>query len=871
MIIKPYRKIFAAVFVLSFLLFFPIGACVDNAYADQNYGLNQPHKNILVLNSYNQGLAWTLDQDLGIIETIKKSYSNSSIFVEDMDWKNYPTGTNLEYLKEYYKYKYQNKKIDAIITTDDIALTFALSNRKEIFSNAPLVFSGVNKEGLFQINRRYNNFTGVVEVIDPVETVKIAMKINPSLKNIYVLFDNSESGRSTGKIVLDKIKEMDLGLNTITLNKLSFGELIQKVKAIGDDSIILITTYYSDGDGHIIEFDSASREVSTNSKVPVYHLYDFGMNNGALGGDLLSGSLNGAKAAKLASRILNGEVADNIPIDFSKTTKKVFDYNQLKKFNIPLDKLPKGSVILNKPFSFFETYKTLVIAVVLAFIVLVIYIVILSVHIKKIRKMKKELANQNEELTQIYEELVASDEEIKVQLDQVNTVKKSLEISEEKYTYLALHDVLTGLPNRRSLYEDSKELINSQDDLLTAILFIDMDNFKFINDSLGHDFGDKLIGKVSERLLQCLDNNSKLYRLGGDEFIILLQGIRDKAEVEKITESIIRCSKKEVPIQNSSLHVSFSIGIALFPEHGENIEDLIKSADIAMYKAKEEGRNRYVVYDKCMNKVFTERMIIERHLHTAMENGEFEVYYQPQLNIKTNRIAGFEALLRWKSPELGDVSPIKFIKIAEETHIIIPLGEWVLFQACDFITQMKNLGYNDLTVSVNISILQLLQADFAERVSNILDHFELEHSRLELEITESVLIESFDLVNNRLKLLSEKGIGIALDDFGKGYSSLSYLRQLPITTLKIDKCFIDDVTKKNETEILTQHIINMGRSLGISVVAEGVEKQEQMDFLMKYECDKIQGYLFSKPIPQRKMVEILVAHFSDKEADCPPL
>lgn len=867
MIIKPYRKILAAVFILTFLLFFPIGACVDNAYADQNHDLNQPHKNILLLNSYSQGLAWTRDQDLGVIETIKESYSNSSIFVEDMDWKNYPQGTNLEYLKEYYKYKYQNKKIDIIITTDDIALTFALSNRKEIFSNAPLVFSGVNKEGLFQINRRYNNFTGVVEVIDPVETVKIAMKINPSLKNIYVLFDNSESGRSTGKIVLDKIKEMDLSLNIITLNDLSFGELIEKVKAIGDDSIILITTYYSDGDGHIIEFDSASREVSTNSKAPVYHLYDFGMNNGAIGGDLLSGSLNGAKAAKLASRILNGEAADNIPIDFSKTTKKVFDYNQLNRFNIPLDKLPSGSVILNKPFSFFETYKALVIAVVLAFAVLVLFIVILLVHNEKIRKMKKELADQNEELTQIYEELVASDEELKVQLNQVYTVKKSLEISEEKYTYLALHDVLTGLPNRRSLYEDSKELLNSRDDLLTAILFIDMDNFKFINDSLGHDFGDKLIVKVSERLMQCIDQTSKLYRLGGDEFIILLQGIKHKNDVEKITDSIIKCSKKEVLIQNSSLHISFSIGLALFPEHGENIEDLIKSADIAMYKAKEEGRNRYVVYDKCMNKVFTERMIIERHLHSAMENGEFEVYYQPQLNIKTNRIAGFEALLRWKSPELGDVSPMKFIKIAEETHIIIPLGEWVLFQACNFITQMKNLGYNDLTVSVNISILQLLQADFADRVSNILDHFELEHSCLELEITESVLIESFDLVNCRLKLLSEKGIGIALDDFGKGYSSLSYLRQLPITTLKIDKCFIDDVSKKNETEILTQHIINMGRSLGISVVAEGVEKQEQMDFLIKYECDKIQGYLFSKPIPESKMVEILIAHFSDKEAD----
>ncbi len=836
------QKILLIVFMFSFII-----ATANHVYAEEPE--IQPQKNILILNSYNEGTTWTKDQNHGIIEKIEEANNSSAIYVENLDWKNYPYEENLNYLYDYYKYKYQGKQLDLIITTDDLAFIFALENREEIFSNATIVFSGINQSFVSDIKSKYKNFTGVVEEIDPTETIKMALSINPSIENVYIVFDNSESGLSTGKLITDKIKAMNKNLNTKELNGVNFNTLLEIVSKLDNRSIVLFATYYSDVTGNILEFNLASNEIGKHSSVPLYHQYDFGLNKGAIGGNMISGRLSGNYAAELALRILNGEEADNIPVSSPNISRKVFDYNQLKRFDIPFSKLPKDAEIINKPFSFFETYKTLVLVVLIAFVVMVIFLVILLLYIKRIRNIKVQLANSNEELTQTYEELVATDEELKNQLESICKIQKNLAESEEKYTFLALHDVLTGLPNRRSLYEDAKELFSDKSIKKAALLFIDIDNFKYINDTMGHEFGDELIKKASERLALDINKNGILYRLGGDEFIMLEVGI-EQSQAENLISNIRYSYSEEFTVDNMAVHISISIGLAMYPDHGDNIEELIKAADIAMYKAKEDGKNRHAIYEKSMNTAFSERMSLEKYLHLAMERDEFELYYQPQFDLNINRITGFEALLRWKSPELGFVSPMKFIKVAEDTHLIIPLGEWVLVQACDFISQLHKRGYPLLTVSVNISTIQILQADFTDKVLKILEYFQLEPSLLELEITESVLIESFEAVFEKLQLLSNRGISIALDDFGKGYSSLSYLQQLPISTLKIDKCFIDNVSLENESNTITQNIISLGKSLGMAIVAEGVEIQDQMDYLMKYKCDKIQGYLFSKPLPK---------------------
>lgn len=845
------KQIRIAVIISTLIL---LCSCVSNyVYAG---GIIE-QKKVLVINSYNQGLTWSKDETNGIIDVLKQSNNNLSIYVEYMDWKNYPTDENKQYLYDYYKYKYQNQHIEVLIVTDDVALEFALKNRKVLFSNAPIVFCGVNQNGMDDIARGQVNFTGVLEEVDPTNTMKMALQINPSLKTVYVLFDNSESGVSTGELVMNKIKNVDMKLNIIPLNNLSYDELIKNVSNYKDDSIIILTTYYSDVNGKKADFENVSRMISKNSSVPVYHLYDFGLNNGAFGGAMISGKLQGMGAANLALRVLKGEDPNNIPVFPAKSTRTVLDFEELRRFNIDLSRINKDWEIINKPFSFFDTYKIPVLVVLAIFILLIIFVYVLLIYIRKIRKMDKKLLDSHEELTQVYEELEASDEELRQQYDEVMTINEKIRIGEESLKYLAFHDTLTGLPNKLSLFENSNKNIFIATKNKAALLFLDIDNLKYVNDTLGHDFGDKLIIKISERLSSLLKESNSIFRLSGDEFIIIIQNIQGEGDVHIFASHIIDSFREEFHVMDSVLHISVSIGVSICPGHGNDLEELLKYADIAMYSAKAAGRNRYVIYEQLMNEVLTERMNIEKYLRTALEKNELEIYYQAQLDLETKKITGFEALMRWKSPELGFISPLKFIKVAEDTRLIIPLGSWILKEACAFLTKLHTKGYTSLTVSVNVSIVQLLQIGFNDMVIDILELVGLDPNYLELEITESILMESFEIIGVKLESLREMGVRIALDDFGTGYSSLNYLKQLPISTLKIDKSFIDEITGESISETLTGQIITLGSSMGMCVVAEGVERREQLEYLINQKCHKIQGYICSKPIPEGEIEKLL--------------
>ena len=712
----------------------------------------------------------------------------------------------------------------------------------------------MNAEGIKKIVKDLEGVTGVVEVVDPTKTLALARRINPTISKVYLLNDNSESGISTTNLVIDKIKEFDPELKIFTWNNLRFEEAVRRAKELEQNSMILIGTYFRDIDDRLMDHTYVTMKISENSSVPVYHIYDVGINHGIIGGSLLSARMQGESAAKMAIRILNGEDPDQIAIIDPEANWTVFDYNQLTRFDISLDLLPRDSEIINKPFSFFETYKSLVLGVIAAFTALLIFLSILIFYIRKINRMKRTLQESHEELSMLYEELTASDEEIKDQYDEMRKINEKIKLSEEKLANLAYYDPLTGLMNKHSLYERSTSIF--QEERKAALLFIDIDNFKYVNDTLGHAFGDKLIVKVSERLTALLREGSSLYRLSGDEFILIVDQVSDAEEVKGYAYDILSNFRKDFDSLGSNLHISLSIGIALSPEHGGDLEQLLKNADIAMYKAKEAGRKSYVVYDPGMNEVFTERIMIEKHLQSALDENEFELYYQPQLDLRTNKITGFEALLRWNSPVLGPVSPLKFIKVAEDTHFIIPLGSWVLKQACAFLKKLHENGHDDLMISVNISILQLLQSDFWVNVEEILNTYQLQPEKLELEITETILMESFDRIISRLKRLRELNVRIALDDFGKGYSSLNYLKQLPITTMKVDKSFVDYITDTEKDE-LVGHIITLGKVMGMDVVAEGVEMQCQLDYLQQHDCDKIQGYLFSKPQPEAGILRLL--------------
>ncbi|MNJ35725.1 Phytochrome-like protein cph2 [compost metagenome] len=411
-------------------------------------------------------------------------------------------------------------------------------------------------------------------------------------------------------------------------------------------------------------------------------------------------------------------------------------------------------------------------------------------------------------------------------------------------------------PNRPFLLWKINEFI-TKDVTQAALFFIDSDNFKYLNDTLGHSCGDQLMQRIMTRLSQHIEQKGTLLHLGGDKFIVLISGFHKRVEVVDLIEGIMGCFKQPFIVMDNEIYVTLSIGVSFYPEDGGNQEELFKNAELAMYSAKEQGKDRFVIYEPSLLKAFNERYNIEKHLRKGIKNKEFVLHYQPQVCLKRGEVIGAEALIRWQSPELGMVSPLTFIKIAEDSRLIIEIGEWVLREACIFGKRMNDLHQRPFKISVNISLLQVLHEGFIDMVDSILKESGLSPSQLELEITESVFVESFELILWKLELIKSTGVQFALDDFGTGYSSLSYLERMPITTLKIDKAFIQQVSSHGVQHSLARSITLIGRKLGLTVVAEGVENKEQLEYVKRAKCDVIQGYYISKPLTETQLINLL--------------
>ncbi len=439
-----------------------------------------------------------------------------------------------------------------------------------------------------------------------------------------------------------------------------------------------------------------------------------------------------------------------------------------------------------------------------------------------------------------------------------------LDITEKKkaadrLNYLAYHDSLTGLPNRRLLVDQVEQAIKvaDVDEELGAILFVDLDKFKDINDSLGHDAGDSLLMDTAERLSGCMRSSDTVARWGGDEFCLLLKNVGSVNNVFVVAEKVKACLSEPFLFMGEKIFISASIGIILYPLEDTDAGDLLRNAGTAMYQAKERGISNYQFYCHEMGKQLEQRLDLVLELRYALERKEFTLYYQPQVDVQNGRIAGVEALIRWQHPERGLVPPDQFISVAEETGFIIPVGKWVLQQACQQVKTLQEYGLEPISVSVNLSMRQLQEASLIEDIRQVLQQNDFEPSMLDLEITESMLMSDIEHVTQALRELSELGVTISVDDFGTGYSSLAYLKQFPISTLKIDRSFIRDIPDDKDDVSITIAIINMAKGLGIKTVAEGVELREQLDFLKIHECDRIQGYYYSKPVSFDKIVTML--------------
>ena len=421
----------------------------------------------------------------------------------------------------------------------------------------------------------------------------------------------------------------------------------------------------------------------------------------------------------------------------------------------------------------------------------------------------------------------------------------------ERLQYLAHHDVLTGLPNRLLFTDRLGQAIKqaSRTGNHVVLIYLDLDRFKNINDTLGHAAGDKLLQFISKRLLGVLRENDTTARLSGDEFTVLLSGIQDISAIPHIANKIMYEVSRPIVVSEHELFVTTSMGIAVYPDDSQEPHNLLKHADTAMYHAKKHGRNGYQFYTPNMNVMAREQLVLENQLHRALERNEFEVHFQPQFDIQTGNLYGIEALLRWRHPDHGLLSPYNFIGLLEETGLIIPVGNWVLGTACTRFSRWLESGFDIPKLAVNVSPRQFCNAHFMSNVHQTLSDSNVAPNRLVLEITESTLIEEKNTNISAVQELHKSGVGIAMDDFGTGYSSLSYLRQFPIKTLKIDKSFVKQVPENYDDCVLARTIIAMGHNLNLSIIAEGVETLEQLDFLKQLGCTAAQGYLYSPAVP----------------------
>lgn len=445
----------------------------------------------------------------------------------------------------------------------------------------------------------------------------------------------------------------------------------------------------------------------------------------------------------------------------------------------------------------------------------------------------------------------------------------ALREQQSRLNYMAFHDALTGLPNRALFYDRLNHGLaraKRSGGKLVAML-LDLDRFKYINDSLGHDAGDLLLKAISQRLKECVRDMDTVARLGGDEFVVVLEGIHDIEDVGFVAQKILATISRPINIQGHDISTTVSIGISVYPDDGTQADELLKTADIAMYKAKESGKNNYQFYAEGMNASAVNFLLLENDLRRAIEQDQLTLYYQPQFDLQTDSLVGMEALVRWQHPERGLVSPAHFIPLAEETGLIVPLSEWVLRRACEQQKTWLKSGRYAGKVAVNLSPRQFRQSNFPERVAEILADTGLPATHLELEITESSAMEHASETINMMNVLNQMGISLAIDDFGTGYSSLAYLKRFPIHKLKIDRSFICDVATNQNDAAIAKSIINLAHNMSLNVVAEGVEYDDQATWLRERGCDQVQGFFYAKPMSAEQIEQHLVHGGFDSDSN----
>ncbi|NLO10259.1 MAG: EAL domain-containing protein [Clostridiales bacterium] len=506
----------------------------------------------------------------------------------------------------------------------------------------------------------------------------------------------------------------------------------------------------------------------------------------------------------------------------------------------------------------FFSNQTIMLLVVIASVAILLLLAFVFFRIGRLRRKLDESYQENANINADFKKLESMYQDSLLSYKKLNTRYDELHKNRESIMKLAYTDHLTELPNRIAFIEMLDNImLTLRSEEVISIMDIDLDNFKNINDTLGHSYGDELLIDVTHRLRQVLDENDYLARIGGDEFIILTQNLKDTVAYEDKIKKVRNVFTFPFELSSKEYFITVSIGVAFAPKDGKTAQSIIKNVNSAMYVAKANGKGTYAYFEHTFNKMLTDKIELQSELRQAIEKQEFLLFYQAQMDLINKKVQGFEALIRWDHPSKGLLYPNDFIYLAEESGLIVPIGKWVLKTACHQLREWADLGYNDISMAVNLSARQFKDKDFVHMVFDVIEDTGIDPKKLELEITESVALEDLDYTIATIKELKSIGVKFSLDDFGTGYSSMSYLKRLPVSNLKIDKSFLDTVMDDISDQKIIQAIISLARNLDINIIAEGVERSDQEQFLQDSNCNMAQGYLYSKPVPKERAVEFL--------------
>jgi len=819
-------------------------------------------KRVLFISSYCPSYETFFYQVNGIKSVLDKR--NISLDIEFMDSKRFYTEENFKNFYRSLKYKLDHgKAYDAIMVGDDNALLF-VNHCQDLFEGLPTVFLGINDIDMARTMGAKDNVTGVVESLSFKGTLELASLFQGQAKRVVALTDATTTGQGVYDAYLTFGHTYGgFDFDVIDLTDLSFDEFTSQLSFLSSDDIILLLSVHRDKTGKTVTFNEGVKMVLDSVDQPVYTLYEFGLGTGLIGGDVVSYHQQGKRAGQLVLDILYGKKFDQMKV-IENPPLRMLDYAVMNTYNFDPDIVEGEVIYINKQENLWMKYLPYISLglVVVSFQFMLIIYLFRNIKYrqdaeKDLLESKQGLIRSNGELMTLNEDMYVSNQELKVTNKMLSQALDKIECQNREIYDLLYLDDLTDLKNRKAILDLAKGWIEDEDHAYYGMMFLDVDNFKFINDTFGHDFGDKIIIETGRRLMALEGDQVKIGRFGGDEFLL----IHRHPDLDRVTNFLMTLEgvfNEPMRIENMSLYLTVSIGLSICPLHGRSLKELIKKADMALYEAKKSGKNRSVIYNRHMDVALEDKVLFQSHVRKAYNNKEFYMNYQPYYDLSKKRFIGAEALIRWKSPELGFVSPLKLIQASEEMGLIVDIGKWVLEESCLFSRRLNEEADERLVVSINISSVQMLHPNFIHDLDEVLNKTGVDPKTICLEMTETSLFElnhGNELIIDQIRA---RGLVISLDDFGTGYSSLSYFKKLPASTLKIDKLFIEHIVDNDFDRHTVQMIINLAHYRGMSVIAEGVEDHKQVDMLRQMKCDIIQGYYYSKPLCPHEARERLV-------------